>query len=182
MADMGIARGDFYLGNVWRKTEKKTEAAPKGLPRFHGGEGGIRFSAEKPRRLQGATGALPRAGFRIPPQKNRGSPKGLPRFLWRRRRDSNPRGAFDPYTISNRARSTKLRDFSVCLLKIWTRCRSVRQQQKILYHIFCRRQGLLKKICRLTQGSAAIPARNGRSGQNPPFPRKKSCGTVQFSA
>ena len=27
-------------------------------------------------------------------------------FLWRRWRDSNSRGAFDPYTISNRARST----------------------------------------------------------------------------
>ena len=27
-------------------------------------------------------------------------------FLWRRRRDSNPRTAFDGYTISNRARST----------------------------------------------------------------------------
>ena len=28
------------------------------------------------------------------------------RFFWRRWRDSNSRGAFDPYTISNRARST----------------------------------------------------------------------------
>ena len=81
MADMGIARGDFYLGNVWRKTEKKTEAAPKGLPRFHGGEGGIRFSAEKPRRLQGATGALPRAGFRIPPQKTEAAQKGCLVFM-----------------------------------------------------------------------------------------------------
>ena len=27
-------------------------------------------------------------------------------FFWRRRRDSNPRTAFDGYTISNRARST----------------------------------------------------------------------------
>ena len=27
-------------------------------------------------------------------------------FNWRRRRDSNPRTAFDRYTISNRARST----------------------------------------------------------------------------
>ena len=31
---------------------------------------------------------------------------------WRRRRDSNPRYPFGVYTISNRARSTKLRDFS----------------------------------------------------------------------
>lgn len=37
-------------------------------------------------------------------------------FFWRRRRDSNPRTAFDGYTISNRARSTKLRDFSVFAL------------------------------------------------------------------
>ena len=36
-------------------------------------------------------------------------------FSWRRRRDSNPRGAFDPYTISNRARSTGLRDFSIAV-------------------------------------------------------------------
>ena len=27
-------------------------------------------------------------------------------FVWRRRRDSNPRTAFNGYTISNRARST----------------------------------------------------------------------------
>ena len=33
--------------------------------------------------------------------------------LWRRRRDSNPRTAYDRYTISNRARSTRLRDFSI---------------------------------------------------------------------
>ncbi len=31
---------------------------------------------------------------------------------WRRRRDSNPRNAFDVYTISNRAPSTKLGDSS----------------------------------------------------------------------
>ena len=34
-------------------------------------------------------------------------------FLWRRRRDSNPRDAFDAYTISSRAPSTKLGDFSM---------------------------------------------------------------------
>ena len=33
-------------------------------------------------------------------------------FVWRRRRDSNPRDAFDAYTISSRAPSTKLGDFS----------------------------------------------------------------------
>ena len=33
-------------------------------------------------------------------------------FVWRRRRDSNPRDPFEVYAISNRARSTKLRDFS----------------------------------------------------------------------
>ena len=31
----------------------------------------------------------------------------------RRRRDSNPRDAFDAYTISSRAPSTKLGDFSI---------------------------------------------------------------------
>ena len=36
--------------------------------------------------------------------------------FWRRRRDSNPRDPFGAYTISNRARSTKLRDFSVFAL------------------------------------------------------------------
>ena len=35
-------------------------------------------------------------------------------FFWRRRRDSNPRTAFDGYTISSRAPSTKLGDSSVC--------------------------------------------------------------------
>ena len=34
-------------------------------------------------------------------------------IFWRRRRDSNPRYPFGVYTISNRARSTKLRDFSI---------------------------------------------------------------------
>ena len=34
------------------------------------------------------------------------------RFVWRRRRDSNSRTAFDRYTISSRAPSTKLGDFS----------------------------------------------------------------------
>ena len=36
-------------------------------------------------------------------------------FYWRRRRDSNPRRAFDPYTISNRARSTNYAT-SACLV------------------------------------------------------------------
>lgn len=38
-------------------------------------------------------------------------------LTWRRRRDSNPRDPFGAYTISNRARSTKLRDFSVFALR-----------------------------------------------------------------
>lgn len=38
--------------------------------------------------------------------------------FWRRRRDSNPRDPFGAYTISNRARSTKLRDFSVFALRM----------------------------------------------------------------
>ena len=36
-------------------------------------------------------------------------------ILCRRRRDSNPRTAFDGYTISSRAPSTRLGDFSTCL-------------------------------------------------------------------
>ena len=38
--------------------------------------------------------------------------------LWRRRRDSNPRDPFEAYTISSRARSTKLRDFSMLNLRL----------------------------------------------------------------
>ena len=34
-------------------------------------------------------------------------------IFWRRRRDSNPRSAFNAYTISSRAPSTKLGDFSI---------------------------------------------------------------------
>lgn len=37
--------------------------------------------------------------------------------LWRRRRDSNSRNPFGVYTISSRAPSTRLGDFSVSLLK-----------------------------------------------------------------
>ena len=48
----------------------------------------------------------------IQPQKNI-PPINGGIFLWRRRRDSNPRTAFDRYTISSRAPSTKLGDFSV---------------------------------------------------------------------
>ncbi len=36
-------------------------------------------------------------------------------FFWRRRRDSNPRDAFDAYAISSRAPSTKLGDFSISI-------------------------------------------------------------------
>ena len=45
------------------------------------------FSAEKPRRLQRATGTLPRAAFRIPPSNEKAAlTDGL---IWRRRWDSN---------------------------------------------------------------------------------------------
>ena len=37
----------------------------------------------------------------------------LEEVCWRRRRDSNPRYPYGVYTISNRARSTGLRDFSI---------------------------------------------------------------------
>jgi hypothetical protein len=39
-------------------------------------------------------------------------------YEWRRRRDSNPRDPFGAYTISSRARSTKLRDFSTLIMSI----------------------------------------------------------------
>ena len=39
-------------------------------------------------------------------------------FVWRRRRDSNPRDAFDAYAISSRAPSTKLGDFSILALQL----------------------------------------------------------------
>ena len=42
---------------------------------FYGREGGICFSAEKPRRLQCAAGTLPRAAFRFP--NNHKSPGGF---------------------------------------------------------------------------------------------------------
>ena len=51
---------------------------------FYGGEGGICFSAEKPRRLQYATGILPRAAFQIPPEfinKKRPRPIGWGHFM-----------------------------------------------------------------------------------------------------
>ena len=52
------------------------------------------FSAEKPRRLQRATGTLPRAAFRIPPSNEKAAlTDGL---IWRRRWDSNPRGVLPP--------------------------------------------------------------------------------------
>ena len=41
-------------------------------------------------------------------------------MIWRRRRDSNPRDAFDAYAISSRAPSTKLGDFSMLIYKIYS--------------------------------------------------------------
>ena len=47
-----------------------------------GGRRWIRFSAEKPRRLRRATGAPPRAGFRIHPRKRKtATPDGVTVFL-----------------------------------------------------------------------------------------------------
>ena len=45
-------------------------------------------------------------------------------LFWRRRRDSNPRTAFDGYTISNRAPSTKLGDFSKSNIPFFRLCRA----------------------------------------------------------
>ena len=81
---------------------------------FNGGEGGICFSAEKPRRLQQSTGLLPRAAFQILvlSQNIKHPSKDGCFIFWRRRRDLNPRTPYGCYTISNRARSAGLRDFS----------------------------------------------------------------------
>ena len=43
-------------------------------------------------------------------------------YLWRRRRDSNPRNPFGVYTISSRAPSTRLGDFSVSFQKMLNDC------------------------------------------------------------
>ena len=56
-----------------------------------------------------------------PPQQKKCAPTLWVRIflLWRRRRDSNPRTAFDGYTISSRAPSTKLGDSSTCYSAEW---------------------------------------------------------------
>ena len=74
---------------------------------FYGGEGGVCFSAKKPRRLQHAPGMLSRVAFQIPIFTDKTAPRPFEQgaFLWRRRRDLNPRYPFGVYTISNRARS-----------------------------------------------------------------------------
>ena len=51
--------------------------------------------------------------------------------VWRRRRDSNPRTACDGYTISSRAPSTGLGDFSKSIIKP---LRVSAQKAVLLYH------------------------------------------------
>ena len=47
--------------------------------------------------------------------QNKAGARCAPALFWRRRRDSNSRTAFDGYTISSRAPSTGLGDFSMSL-------------------------------------------------------------------
>ena len=47
------------------------------------------------------------------PLQNKSTPRWGMDLFWRRRRDSNPRDAFDAYAISSRAPSTELGDFSI---------------------------------------------------------------------
>lgn len=94
---------------------------------FCGGEGGIlRFAfgllaLRAARTLGGASRGgktVHRTLFRLRPsnpsesQHKQEHPCGCS-CLWRRRRDSNPRNRFAVYTISSRAPSTKLGDFSM---------------------------------------------------------------------
>src|SRR5690554_139695 len=55
-------------------------------------------------------------GFSVPPGKKK-TPTGIvpagAAVRWRRERDSNPRGAYHPYTISSRACSARLQHLSV---------------------------------------------------------------------
>ena len=74
-------------------------------PRLRG-SGGIRFSAEKPRRLRRPFRSSPRAAFRIPPFLNTKKRIGrlwCPIRFWRKRWDSNPR-ALACYLISSQGR------------------------------------------------------------------------------
>ena len=50
-----------------------------------------------------------------PPGKQKKNGTSFEAPLKRRRRDSNPRDAFDAYAISSRAPSTKLGDFSIAV-------------------------------------------------------------------
>ena len=50
---------------------------------------------------------------------------------WRRRRDSNPRTAYDDYTISSRAPSTGLGDFSKSIIRPLS---VSAQKAALLYH------------------------------------------------
>ena len=52
------------------------------------------------------------------PGKSKNPERFRIRDFWRRRRDLNPRDPFGAYTISNRARSAGLRDFSICLSSV----------------------------------------------------------------
>ena len=68
--------------------------------------------------------------IRISPQPNKKPSRKAGLFVWRRWRDSNSRGAFDPYTISNRARSTNYATSPYCSRK---QCYSLVSLRIIIY-------------------------------------------------
>ena len=60
--------------------------------------------------------------IRISPHPNRKPSRQAGFSVWRRWRDSNSRGAFDPYTISNRARSTNYATSPCCSRSLLFTC------------------------------------------------------------
>ncbi len=89
--------------------------------------------------------------------------------LWRRRRDSNSRDAFDAYAISSRAPSTKLGDFSIFNWRIAPlpinagRSSLTSHQRKLLYHkTGCASITFFQFRCIFCSGRAELSAPPGR--------------------
>ena len=89
--------------------------------------------------------------------------------LWRRRRDSNSRDAFDAYAISSRAPSTKLGDFSIFNWRIVPlpinagRSSLTSHQRRLLYHkTGCASITFFQFRCIFCSGRAELSAPPGR--------------------
>ena len=74
-------------------------------------------------------------GTLIRRKKRRGTLLCSSSFFWRRRRDSNPRTAFDGYTISNRARSTNYAT-SPCIWRRFMRLKYNNTKQLVCQYLF----------------------------------------------